>query len=90
MTRHQRRKAAAAKAVAKANAAIVRANLSTPVVREHTEQLISQVYANRMDVARGRGTTAGGFRPKVRLIQKSPWKPGPRATEQGAGWNPNA
>ena len=78
MTRHQRRKAAAAKAVAKTNAAIVRANLSTPVVRERTEQLISQVYANRMDRARGRGTTPI-FRTVTRVIKREP-----------INWNPNA
>lgn len=64
MTRHQRRKASAAKSAAKARQEIVRQNLSNPVetVRIRGAQ-ISTVYANSMDVARGRGTTAGGFKP---------------------------
>ena len=57
MTRHQRRKAARSKTAAAERREIVRNNLSTPVVRERTVNLISGVYANRMDRARGRGTT---------------------------------
>lgn len=59
MTRHQRRKASRERKLAKANALIVRWNLSTPRSEDvHVRgQLISPVYGNSMDRARGRGTT---------------------------------
>lgn len=79
MTRHQRRKASALRKQAANRREIVRNNLSNPVVREHTESLISQVYANRMDRARGRGTTPIHYLVE-RIIK----------VEQGpCGWNSN-
>jgi len=58
MTRHQRRKANAIRKEAAIRNEIVRQNLSQPVeqVRIRGAQ-VSTVYANRMDRARGRGTT---------------------------------
>ena len=73
MTRHQRRKLAKAKALVKTRREIVRANLSAVGVRERTEQLISTVYANRMDRARGRGTAPITHRV-TRIISDAPYK----------------
>ena len=58
MTRHQRRKASSERKLVSLRREIVRSNLSNPVetVRIRGAQ-VSQVYANRMDRARGRGTT---------------------------------
>jgi hypothetical protein len=84
MTRHQRRRAAKAKAQAKARRELVRSNLSTPAIRERTEGLISSVYANRMDRARGTGTTPGNLRPGKRHFRVVSIRPGP------CSWNPNA
>jgi hypothetical protein len=87
MTRHQRRKAAAAKAVAVTRREIVRRNLGTPSVRESTEQLISGVYGNNMDRARGRGVVPMTHKV-TRVISASPYKAalGPRASAEGCGW----
>jgi hypothetical protein len=72
MTRHQRRKAAKAKSLAATRREIVRSNLGTPSVRERTEHLISPVYGNSMDVARGRGVTPATHRV-TRIISASPY-----------------
>ncbi len=54
MTRHQRRKAASQRLAAK----IVQRNLSAPLVREHSNGLVSGVYrGDRLDRARGQGVT---------------------------------
>lgn len=56
MTRHQRRKAAKARTLAAQRKAIVRDNLSQPVVREHIRGAqISTVYSGGQDRARGFG-----------------------------------
>lgn len=57
MTRHQRRKRAAAMRLVRDRQAIVRDNLSNPVARERSVG-VSSVYDNRMDRARGKGVTS--------------------------------
>ena len=55
MTRHQRRKRAKALALVRERKAIVRRNLSTPSALETSKGLVSGVYGNNMDRARGTG-----------------------------------
>jgi hypothetical protein len=68
MTRHQRRKAAKARALAVSRAEIVRRNLSTPRVLSRSDGLVSHIYGGAaLDRARGFGTVpmtrpASGYR----------------------------
>lgn len=58
MTRHQRRKLAAARAVAASRKAVVRDNLSTPLERVRLRgTLVSPVYAGEGGRARGVGVS---------------------------------
>jgi len=72
MTRNQRRRKAKALALVRQRQAIVRSNLSVPLVVEHVRgSLVSDVYGNRLDRARGRGVTPMSRGPHDRIISRS-------------------
>ena len=88
-SRHQRRKKAKALALVKTRQAIVRANLASigEAVDRTASGLVSEVYANRMDRARGRGVTPMSRSIKRTISgQRFAHALGARATEQGCGW----